>query len=399
MKSRAGLFAQKPQFVFQKSYRFWALTLMGIGFITLGVGLFTDPTRAWGNLLINNFYFTTLALAGAFFIAVLYVSNAGWWVNLKRVPEAMTSYLPLGLVLMLLLFFGMHSLYHWTHHDAVLHDPLLQHKSAYLNIPFFFIRMVGYFAIWIFFCYLFRRISRKQDESNDLKYHRRNVRVSAIFIIIFALTFSFASFDWIMSLEPHWYSTIFAVYTWASLFLHGLAAITLMVIILMERGFFGRLLTVDHLHDLGKLLFAFSTFWAYIWVSQYLLIWYSDIPEESVYYVVRTDSNWIWLFLLNLVLNWLIPFVFLMSRAAKRSAMMLKRICVVLLIGYWLDIFLLVAPNVMKGRNIGIFEILVSLGFGGLFVYVTSRALERAPLISRGDPYLQESLHLHQLHQ
>jgi hypothetical protein len=399
MKSRNPFASLKPQFVFQKLYRLVSLSMMAAGLIALAVLFYLDPTRAWGNFLTDNFYFTSIVLSGAFFIAILYVSNAGWASNIRRVPEAMMAYLPYGFFLMLFLFFGMHSLYHWSHHDALLHDSLLQHKSAYLNIPFFFIRMGAYFGLWILMCYLMRKTSLKQDEVGDIRLHWRNKRYSAVFILIFAFTFSFASYDWLMSLEPHWYSTIYPVYTFSSLFLHGLAAMTLIVIVLMQKGFFGRMLNENHLQDLGKFLFAFSTFWAYIWVSQYLLIWYSDIPEESVYYVVRTDPNWIWLFILNLCLNWLIPFIFLMPRAAKRSPMIMSRICIVLLIGYWLDLFLLVAPNVMQNRNIGFFEVLIALGFGGLYIYVTSRALERAPLMPRNDPYLQESLHLHQLHQ
>lgn len=399
MTTNASFFTAKPQFVFRRPYKIWAYSLIVIGLITLGVGFFVDETRMWGNLLINNFYFLTLSLSGVVFLSILYVSNAGWAANLKRIPEAMMSYLPVALVLMLLLYFGMHSLYHWTHHEAVAQDALLQHKSVYLNTPFFFLRMGIYFGLWILLSYLLRKMSLKQDINPDLKFHHRSIRYSAIFIVVFALTFSFASFDWLMSLEPHWFSTIYALYTFSSLFLHGLAAITLIVVILKEKGCFGNMLTEEHLHDLGKFIFTFATFWAYIWICQYLLIWYTDIPEESAYYIVRTDPDWIWLFLLNLVINWGIPFIVLMPRAAKRSPIVLRRVCIALLIGYWLDLFLMVAPNVMKNRNIGIFEILISLGFAGLFVLVTARALEKAPLIPRNDPYLQESVHLRQLHQ
>ncbi|MCC7344072.1 MAG: hypothetical protein IT573_03970 [Deltaproteobacteria bacterium] len=386
----------KPSFTFAPVYKRWSYVLMAAGFAALAAGAFLDPARMWVNLLINNFYYTSLALAAAFFLAILYVTNAGWASNFKRVPEAMTRFLPVALLLMLTLVFGMHSLYHWSHHDAVLHDPLLRHKEPYLNVPFFFGRMVAYFGLWILLTYLLRRYSLRQDANPDLSLHRRSIRVSALFILVFALTFALASYDWLMSLEPHWYSTIYSVYTFSSLFLHGLAAIALLVILLQERGYFGRLLNENHLHDLGKMIFAFSCFWAYIWVSQYLLIWYSNIPEETAYFWVRTDPDWLWLFALNFALNWLIPFLILLPRAAKRSAAVLKRVCVVLLIGFWLDIFLLVAPNVLKARSIGWMEILSGLGFAALFAFVTGKALERAPLIPRNDPYLQESFHLHQ---
>ncbi|MFO1464395.1 MAG: hypothetical protein U1F66_11535 [bacterium] len=388
----------KPSFSFLPKYRYLCLALMGLGAVSLGVLYFQDPTRMWANVLIDNFYFLSLALAGAFFLSILYLSNAGWAANLKRVPEAMTAYLPVAFVLMLALYFGMHHLYHWSHHEAVAADPLLRHKAPYLNLPFFFARMGVYFGLWILLTFLLRRASGLQDRAaaGDLAYYRRSIRYSALFILTFALTFAFASFDWLMSLEPHWYSTIYAIYTFSSLFLHGLAGIALIVILLYERGYFGNLLNENHLHDLGKMIFAFSSFWAYIWLSQYLLIWYSNIPEETVYYWLRTDSDWLWLFLLNFGLNWLVPFLTLMPRASKRSPELLKRVCIALLIGFWVDLFLLVAPNVMKQRSIGPFEVLIALGYAGLFGYVVGRALERAPLIAKNDPYLQESFHLHQ---
>lgn len=393
------ILVEKPAFIFEGRHQITAAVFMVAGGLALIAGFFVDPTRMWTNLLINNFYFLSLSLAAAFFLAVLYVSNAGWASNLKRVPEAMLAFLPFVFPLMLVLYFGMHSLYHWSDSEAVLHDPILKHKSSYLNEPFFFIRMGIYFSIWIFLTRWLRRTSLQQDRQNNPVFHQRSIRISALFIISFAFTFSFASYDWLMSLEPHWYSTIYSVYTFSSLFLHGLAALTLIVILLWEKGFFGNLLTSEHLHDLGKMIFAFSCFWAYIWVSQYLLIWYANIPEETAYFMVRTDPDWSWLFFLNFVLNWVVPFLVLLPRSSKRNPNVLKRVCIALLIGFWLDLFLLVAPNVMGHRSIGVWEVAIALGYAGFFVYVTAKALEKAPLIPKNDPYLQESLHLHQLHQ
>jgi hypothetical protein len=311
----------------------------------------------------------------------------------------MSSILPVAAVLMFLLIFGMHNLYRWADAGAALQDPVLAAKRVYLNTPFFFARMAALFGIWTLFAWLYRRASLAEDQAhllNDLGPHHRLVRTSAFFVPAFALTFSIASFDWIMSLEPHWFSTIFALYTFSGLFLHGIAVITLMAVLLKERGYLEGVVNENHLHDLGKLIFAFSTFWAYIWVSQYLLIWYTNIPEETSYFIVRTDRDWSWLFLLNLALNWAIPFLILMPRAAKRSPAVLKRVCITLLVGHWLDVYLMVVPNVIGKRWIGPLEILIALGYGALFFYVVAKALERAPLVPINDPYLAESLHHHQ---
>jgi hypothetical protein len=384
-----------PTFQLRDRYKKLAFGAMAAGAAALIAGFFLDPARAWANFLINNFYYLSLGLAGLFFVAIHFLAGSGWWTVLRRIPEAMSAILPVMAVLMFLLIFGMHGLYHWSDHESVLHDPVLSGKQAYLNVPFFFGRMGAVFALWLLFAWMFRKFSLREDTARDLGPHKGLVRASALFIPVFALTFSVASVDWIMSLEPHWFSTIFSLYTFSGLFLHGLAVITLMTVLLKERGHLEGFVNESHLHDLGKLVFAFSTFWAYIWVSQYLLIWYSNIPEETSYFIVRTDPDWSWLFLLNLALNWLIPFVILMPRAAKRSPAVLKRVCVTLLVGHWLDLYLMVMPNTVGKRWIGPLEILTALGYGALFLYVVCKALSRTPLVPKNDPYLAESLHHH----
>jgi hypothetical protein len=388
-----------PTFQLRARYKKLSFGAMALGAAALAAGLFLDPSRAWANFLINNFYYLSLGLAGLFFMAIHFLAGSGWWTVLRRIPEAMSAILPVMAVLMFALIFSMtggaHGLYHWADHEAVLHDPILTAKQAYLNVPFFFGRMAAIFALWVLFAWIFRKTSRSEDSAVDLRPHKTLVRASALFVPIFALTFSVASVDWIMSLEPHWFSTIFSLYTFSGLFLHGLSVITLMVVLLKERGHLEGFVNESHLHDLGKLVFAFSTFWAYIWVSQYLLIWYSNIPEETSYFIIRTDPDWSWLFLLNLVLNWLIPFVILMPRGSKRNPAVLKRVCVTLLVGHWLDLYLMVMPNTVGKRWIGPLEVLVAVGYGALFFYVVGKALGRAPLVPKKDPYLAESLHHH----
>ncbi len=218
------------------------------------------------------------------------------------------------------------------------------------------------------------------------------VRLSAVFLVLFAITFSLASFDWLMSLQPHWTSTMFAVYTFAGLFQAGIAAITLAVARLARRGPLAESLNQSHLHDLGKLLFAFSIFWAYIWVCQYLLIWYGNLSEEIPYYAVRTRGDWLPLFALVPVLSWLVPFLALMSRGAKRSPTVLAAVACVVLVGSWLNLYMIVAPAVLPGPRLGLPELLITAGFAALLWLAATRALASAPLLARNDPFLGESL-------
>jgi hypothetical protein len=199
-----------------------------------------------------------------------------------------------------------------------------------------------------------------------------------------------------MSLEPHWYSTIFAIYLFSGDFVALIAATTFAVVVLKEIGYLKRV-NENHLHDLGKLLFAFVFFWAYIWFCQFLLIWYSNIPEETEYFYRRLTADWSWLFFFNLAVNFIIPFLILLPRASKRSMAALKRVCILLFVGHWLDLYLLIVPGFMKANvSIGVPEILISLGYAGAFTWVVGRALSCKPLISVTSSYMEESLHYHQ---
>jgi hypothetical protein len=304
----------------------------------------------------------------------------------------MMAGLPVVALLVLGLFFGRHALYPWANPGALEHDPLPPGKAFYLSTPMVFARMVAVLAAWVLLARALRRASLRQDQDPTLDQHRRLIRYSAAFVVVFAVSFSVASVDWLMSLDPHWYSTIYAVYLFAGLLLSGLAVLTLIVLVLRRMGPLAGVVNEEHLHDLGKLLFAFSTFWAYIWVSQYLLIWYGNLPEEVTHYLRRTRGPWSTLFFLNLIVNWAIPFLVLMPRAAKRHAGVLAGVCVLLLLGHWLDLYLLVMPERLGAPNLGVLEVLVALGYAGLFFVLTSRALAEAPLLPRHDPYLQESL-------
>lgn len=385
-----------PRFTLSTAHTRWALGLITAGAAALAWGLLRDPSRAWANVLVGNFYLLSLGLAALFFIAINHLTSSSWWVALRRIPEAMIAIIPVMIVPMLLLYFGRHDLYHWSHPNVVHHDPILAGKSPWLNTGFFFARMAFFLGIWTLFAHLIRRQSLKQDTAPGEGPQLRMNRLSAIFIPIFAISLSLASFDWLMSIEPHWYSTIFAIYTFSGLFLHGLAVIALIATFLIDRGYLENVINENHLHDLSKLILAFSTFWVCMWVNQYMLIWYSNIPEETSYYILRTNQDWHWLFMLNIVVNWVVPFLILVMRRAKRSTSVLKKVCCLLVVGHWIDLYLMVTPAVVKTRGNGILELLIALGYGALFFLVTSLALSRAPLVARNDPYLEESLHHHQ---
>lgn len=373
------------------------VAVVGLAGVVLGaVGFLwsfgSDPGRAWGSLLIADFYFLAIALGALFFLAMNYVLAAGWWAALRRIPEALASTLPWMAVPMLLIYFGRHELYHWTHADAVAHDPVLADKSAFLNTPFFFGRMVVILAVWTLFALALRRWSLAEDDAAEGSPRPLMVRFSAVFVMVFAVTFSLASFDWLMSLEPHWFSTIFAVYQFAGLFLSAVAAITLGVLALRRPLHRAGVWRPEHLHDLGKLMFAFSTFWAYIWLSQYLLIWYSHLPEEVTHYVARTQGGFKVLFFAVLFMNWVIPFLVLLPQTTKRRPAVLATVACLILVGRWLDLYVHVAPVLSEEPRIGLTEVSLFVGFAGVFVFLVHRGLAAAALVPRRDPFLRESL-------
>ncbi|MGE0132575.1 MAG: hypothetical protein AB7U82_31205 [Blastocatellales bacterium] len=368
--------------------------LLFIGALGALAGLFFNPQRFWPSLLQNSFFFLSLALGALVFVAIQFLANAGWSVALRRVPEAMMGYLPIGAVALLAVFFGRSTLYEWTHPEVVQSSPLLQAKAAYLNTPFFFARMAVFLLLWTIFMRLLRRESRAQDADGEIEHTRRSRKYSAIFIMLFAITFTLASFDWLMSLEPEFYSTIFAFYCFSGLFVSGIAAITLLVLLLRARGLLPQV-NEEHLSNLGKLVLSFVTFWAYIWLSQYLLIYYTNFPEETGYYLRRTDApGWRALFILNLLLNWAIPFVMLLPRMTKRGVGLLAAACVITLAGHWLDLYTMVMPALNLSPMLSFVDVAMFCGFAALFLIAFRRSLEQSPLVPARDPYLEESLSL-----
>ena len=363
-----------------------------VGAFAFAVGLARAPQAAWSSFLTSSFFFMTIALGAVVFIALGHVGAAGWSSVLRRVAEALAAWLPLGALAMLAVLVGVPQIYHWAAPHAA-DDPILVAKSAYLNLPFFAARMVIVLAIWLFFSWLLTRESRRQDADGALVHTRRSVAISAMFLVLFGLSFSVASFDWVMSLEPHWASTIFGLYNIAGLLLATVGAITVVAIVLRRAGA-APAITENHLHDLGKYLFGFSTLWAYLWFSQYLLIWYANLPEEGTYYLARTRGGWSFLFYFNFIAGWVIPFLALLPRRAKRSERHLLLAAVWVLGARWLDVYLMTMPaNMPMHTGIGLLDLALLLAFGAGFVLVVARALSRTPLLPKNDPYLVEGLH------
>lgn len=392
-------------YTFNQKNKTIAFVLIAIGVISIAASFLTHSHQAWSNLLQNTFYFMGIALAGTFFLAVQYSAEVGWSVVLKRILEAMGAFLPFAAVLMLIVFFGNyiaahnggHYLYHWLH--EALYDPaseeydkIIAGKSGYLNLPFFIIRMLAYFVIWIGFTQLFRKLSLKEDIEGGTANYLKAKRYSAFFLVLFAVTSSTSAWDFIMSIDTHWYSTLFGWYTFAGIFISGLAVMNFILVYLVKKGYMPWI-TEHHLHDAGKFMFAFSIFWTYLWFAQFMLIWYANIPEEVTYFMIRID-HYKGLFLANFFINFIAPFLLLMTRDAKRKLNLLMTISVLLFIGHWIDTFLMVTPGVVKEHwHIGWMEIGTTLGFLGLFMYVIQNALAKAPLLREKHPLLQESLH------
>ncbi|MDZ4716462.1 MAG: quinol:cytochrome C oxidoreductase [Cytophagales bacterium] len=366
--------------------------------------------RIYTSLWMNNVFFTGLGLIGLFFIAIQYAAQAGWSAGLKRIPLAMGHWIPISGILMLVLWFVVqHDIFHWTH--AGLYDPaspdydkIIDAKGGYFFWPmakgsfplFFILRMILFFGLWYMFFMWIKKEMLAEDIDGSLEHWVTSRTYSTIFLIIFGYSSSVAAWDWVMSIDTHWFSTMMGWYVFASWWVTGLAMITLIVASLKEAGYL-KVVNANHLHDLGKFVFAFSIFWCYIWFSQFMLIFYANIPEETVYFVQRRNvSPYSWIFFANLILNFALPFLLLMMRDSKRQIGMLKVVCPIIIVGHWLDYYLMVTPGVMQGNGgLGLLEIGMALIFLAMFLWVTLSSLSKFPLVAKNHPMLKESLGHH----
>lgn len=405
--------ASKETFEIPKRYKTWSYSLIGVGILSLVVGFLfygaSDDvhhrTRFWATLLHNSTYFLLIVNASMFFVCATTLAFGGWQMAFRRVPEAISAAVPviggLALIILLSIVFGGHHMthiYHWTDAAAVEADPILKGKKAFLNIPFFTVWTILTIALWAVLGWKMRKISRDADGApmsveEGKKYIWKNTVWAAIFIVWFALTvMSTIHWLWLMSIDAHWYSTMYSWYTFASTWVAGLSLIMLFVVYLKNNGYL-EYTNREHIHDIGKFMFAFSIFWAYLWFAQFMLIWYANIPDETVYFKNRSSGTYSGVFWLSFIINFLAPLLILMKRGSKRNYATVTIISLVIIFGHWLDfhqmIFASVAPEHVE---MNLFDFGIAAGFIGIIMLVTARVLSKYPLVAKHHPFTKESI-------
>ena len=369
------------------------LIIGSIGLIISFIGAFLKPDLFYSSYLVSFFFWLSIALGSLFLLVLHYLTGAVWSVVLRRLFEHLASVIPLFLILFIPVIFGIHHLFEWSHTEIVKNDALLTHKSAFLNTPFFIIRSLVYFVIWSFTALFFFKLSLKQDQTGDNSILTTLRRTSPPAIILFALTLTFASFDWLMSLEAHWYSTIFGVYIFSGATVGALAGMIILVLFLHKNNMLKNTITVEHYHDLGKLLFTFTVFWAYMAFSQYFLIWYANIPEETIWYQHRWIGSWKIISLLLVFGHFVVPFFTLLIRAMKRSAGFILFISLWMLFMHWIDIYWIIMPTFSHhGFHLTLFDLSCFIGIGGLSIWFILSQIGKYPLVPIKDPNLEKSI-------
>ncbi len=355
--------------------------------------------RPWAALYVAAFFFFMIALGVLAFYAIQFAAQAGWSPVLFRVMEAITAYvLPGGLIVLAIAVasgtIGHYNLFIWMDPEVVAEDKLIQNKSGFLNLTGFIIRGLIFIAGWSLYRHFARKFSIAQDEATDNKNFKKSFRIAAAFLVFYIYTESMMSWDWIMSVDPHWFSTLFGWYVFASMFVSGITVIALMTIYLKSKGHL-EFVNNSHIHDLAKFMFGISIFWTYLWFSQFMLIWYSNIPEEVTYFVTRIQDYKLPFFGM-LVLNFIFPLLLLMNSDYKRIPWFVVMAGIVILFGHYIDIFNMIMPATVGDRwFIGIPEISSILLFAGLFLFIVFTALSKAPLLAKGNPFIKESEHFH----
>ena len=395
---------------------------MVIGVVSLlAIYLTDDPlhSRFWSNILQNGTLFIGVAFISLFLYAAKLIAYSGWHVQFKRLLESYSLFLGVGVIIMAILglgtVFGFHSLYEWNQPHLVENDVIIQGKSPFLNWKWYMFATLVFGGSWFFVARQLRTLSLREDQEGDMSFaiHKRMKVWAAIMLPLGGFTSAAAIWLWTMSLDAHWYSTLYGWYTAASWLVIAVAFLILTIIYLKSRGYYPKV-TADHMHDLGKYLFAFSIFWTYLWFSQYMLIWYANIGEATIYFHHRHE-HYPFLFYANVAINFLLPFFVLLRNDTKRKNGTLIFVSIAVIIGHWIDFFLMVKPGVHYTTNKilmttgaesaaaeltrytipGILDFGVFVGFIGLFGYFVFTSLAKAPLVPAKDPYLEESLHHH----
>ena len=372
--------------------------LLVIGLVLGIAAFFADSYRASFAYLVSFIFFLSIVVGSLFLVALEYAANADWSTPFRRVSEFLAAGLPLLLIFAIPLLFNTSSLFQWSHADFVNSDKMLQAKSAYLNTPFFMVRVFAIIVIWIFFYFLIIRNSRKQDDTGNQALTKRNITLSVIFIPIFAITITLVAVDWIMSLESKWFSTIFGVYLFAGVAWSSLAALTLTSIKLKEKGFLHPAVKEDHYYSLGTLMFAFTAFWGYIAFSQYMLIWYGNLPEETFWFMQRWAGGWKIVSVLLIVTHFIVPFFYLISYEAKTNLKKLKFISIWILCVHLFDLYWLIMPSMSRNDHAYSFswiDFVFPLIFIGVIMIVFKKVSEKINLVPVRDPKLERGLNFH----
>jgi hypothetical protein len=394
------------EFKVTKNANILTIVLMVVGLLFTGIGIAVEAghdhghhlgTRLAGNLLIDSFFFFGIGLGSLFFLALQYATETGWYATVKRVIEAVAGYLPVGIILMtvtllyITLTDGAH-IYLWMDADKVAGDEIMQGKAVYLNKGFFWVRAVVYFATYYIFWKGFRKRSLLEDVEGGTTIHFTNYKKGALFLVFFAVFSSTSAWDWIMSIDVHWFSTLFGWYVFAGMWCTTMVVLVTTTLYLKKKGYLPNV-NESHIHDLGKWTFATSFLWSYLWFSQFMLIWYANIPEEVTYYMTRIkDFNFLYFGMF--IINFAFPMVLLMSRDAKRHAGILTFVGAIIMFGHWVDVYIMIMAGSMgNAAYIGFMEIGLLLTVLGLFIKVVLTNLTKAPLSVVNHPFLDESIH------
>ncbi|MGQ0739501.1 MAG: quinol:cytochrome C oxidoreductase [Bacteroidota bacterium] len=407
----------REKFTVPRKYNTIAVALMALGILAI-IGLYVTTHKAggtagekhlmdarfWSSLLQNSVFFLLVVNASMFFICATTLAWGGWQMSFRRVPEAISALVPvIGLITLAILlsiaFGSNHTIYHWTDAEHVKHDKILNFKKGFLNKEFFAAVSVLTVALWSFLGWKMRQLSRSLDNKplatveEGKKYVWNNTVWAALFMVVFALTvMSSIPWLWLMSIDAHWYSTMYSWYTFASTFVSGIALIALFVVYLKNNNYL-ELTNEEHLHDLGKFMFAFSVFWTYLWFSQFMLIWYANIPEETTYFAPRAQGIYKGIFWMMFIINFLAPLLILMRRGSKRNYTTVTFMALLIIFGHWLDFFQMVFPGPSPDNvPLLLYDFCIALGFVGLIMYVTGRSLSRYPLIAKNHPFVKESV-------
>jgi hypothetical protein len=372
------------------------MIMLFAGVLILLAAFVFEPQRAFFDYLWIYMFLVSIGVGSLALVGLEYLVGATWSTPFRRITEILASLTPVLIILVIPLFFGLHDLFHWTHHEAVEGDKILQSKSPYLNVGFFSIRTAFCLLLWLFFFYMITRNSEKQDLDGDVKYTKRNITLSTIFTPFFVITITVISIDWMMSLEPHWFSTIFGVYYFAGTVVASFAATTCAAVFLKEGGYLDPRIKNDSFYSLGTLMFGFNVFWAYIGFSQYLLIWYADLPEETFWLIHRWEGSWMFVSITLLFFHFIIPFLILVGRRAKTNISLLRVMAPWMLIAHALDLYWLIFPTYFKGNaGFGWPELSFPLIVAGLILVVFKMRADRKNLMPVKDPKLQAGLEFH----